>query len=374
MLENTKKFILFITVLLSVLLLCSCSSEKLQATSYKLQGDGGNEELQVDEGYEPTSTLQPPTSSPSPTPEPTPPLPVDESGNFTVYGCTFNINDTYVDLNGVEVTDNGEAIASMLPFMPNVETLDMDSCGVDDEHMAAIRDANPSVNVVWRIWFGTGGNYSVRTDVEMILASNSGGDVTPGGYITREDCKRLCYCTKVRFLDIGHTESLPSIEFVQYMPDLEVAILSMATWCDASPLAYCTKLEYAELCTTGINDLTPLASCTSLKHLNICNCFALRDLSPIYDLDLTRLWIGMYTPIPEEQAAEYAALHPDCKVNTDSPDPTMNGWRTYWDSELGMDVYDPRYELLRQQFGYAGVSGSPYSYYTNDPLYKGIKR
>lgn len=45
----------------------------------------------------------------------------------------------------------------------------MDSCGVSDEEMAAIRDDFPDVNVVWRIWFGTG--YSVRTDVEKILAS-----------------------------------------------------------------------------------------------------------------------------------------------------------------------------------------------------------
>ena len=54
---------------------------------------------------------------------------------------------------------------------------DRDYCGVSNEAMAQIRDENPNVEVVWRIWFGE--NYSVRTDVERILASKP----TVGGMI-----------------------------------------------------------------------------------------------------------------------------------------------------------------------------------------------
>ena len=323
----------------------------------------------------PVATAAPVVSTPEPTPEPTlvptPPIPVSEAGNFSVYGRNFNISDSVVNLSHVEVGDDGAAIASMLPFMPNLKILDMDTCGVDSEHMAAIRDANPGVEVIWRIWFGSDKAYSVRTDVERILASNSGPG-TPGGVFSREDCKELGYCTKVKLLDVGHTESIADISFVANMPDLEAAILAMAVWCDATPLASCPKLEYAELQTTGLSDLTPLKECKNLKHLNICHNFGIHDITPLYDLDLARLWIGPFDPIPTEQIDEFARLHPDCKINTTAADPTIEGWRTYYDESIGADVYDPRYELLRSQFEYGSggdlVHGS-YSFKWNDPYY-----
>ena len=312
-----------------------------------------------------------PAPTPEPTPEPTPPIPVEADGSFTVYGRRLNVNDEIVNLSHMEIADDGAAIAEMLPFMPNLKILDMDSCGVDSEHMAKIRDANPDVEVIWRIWFGSEKAYSVRTDVERILASNSGPG-TPGGTFSREDCKELGYCTKVKLLDVGHTNSIADISFVANMPDLEVAILAMAVWCDATPLASCSKLEYAELQTTGLSDLTPLKECKNLKHLNICHDFAIHDITALYDLDLTRLWIGPYDPIPAEQIAQYQKLHPACKINTTALDPTYEGWRTFYDETAGADVYDPRYALLRTQFAY-GEGGDllhgSYSFSWNDPYY-----
>lgn len=282
--------------------------------------------------------------------------------SFSLYGKDFTLADTELNLFHIKIDDDGALVKKIVACMPNLTYVDMDSCGVSGESMAEIRDMLPNANVVWRVWFGE--RYSVRTDVEKILASNPG----LGGEITPENSVELKYCTKVKYLDLGHNSYMSDLSFLAYMPDLEVLIIAMAPWDDLSPLANCTKLEYAEIQTSGLNDLTPLAGLKNLRHLNIGYCFVLHDLSPIYDLELERLWIGRYTPIPPEQIEEYKRRHPDCEVNTTTHvDPNAEGWRYLGWDEYGVTIYAPRYGLLRDQFGYQEAPYC-YSYYWNDPL------
>ena len=250
--------------------------------------------------------------------------------------------------------------------MPKLNYLDMDFCGVENEDMEVIRDSLPNATVVWRIWFGEKLRYTARTDTQRILASNP----DRGGELTGISTEVLKYCTKVKYLDLGHNEQLEDISFVAYMPDLEVAVLAMNQWADARPLMNCPKLEYLEMQTGACSDLRPIATLKNLKHLNICYCFALRDMSPIYDLDLERLWVGCLTPIPEEQVQEYHRRHPKCEINTTAVDPTTEGWRTYGYNEFGMVIVAPRYALLREQFEYDEMQTS-YNYIENDPKYWG---
>ena len=68
--------------------------------------------------------------------------------------------------------------------------------------------------------------------------------------------------------------------------------------------------------TNGITDLSPLAECKELKHLNICWNTRLRDLTPVYGCtQLERLWIGVKTPIPKDQIAEFKKLVPGFMAN-----------------------------------------------------------
>ncbi len=282
--------------------------------------------------------------------------------SFTLYGKSFTLADTSMDLRLIPIDDEGVLVKQIASCMPHLETLDMDSCGVSDESMAAIRDALPDTEVIWRIWFGD--NYSVRTNVERILASNPG----LGGELTGKNTECLKYCTKVKYLDLGHNTYMNSIDFVRYMPDLEVAILAMARWKDVSPLASCPKLEYLEIQTAAFSDLSPLSTLKNLRHLNICYSFSLHDLSPLYELpQLERLWIGMYTPVPPEQVEEMQKIAPNCVINTTTIDPTEGGWRYLGHDEFGYAQLDPRYKLLTEQFNYAAQMGA-YSYYWNDPL------
>lgn len=282
--------------------------------------------------------------------------------SFTLYGQDFTLADTAMDLNHTEIDDEGALVKKVTACMKNLEYLDMDFCGVSDESMAEIRDALPNTDVVWRIWFGE--KYSVRTDVERILASNPG----MGGDLTKENTESLKYCTKVKYLDLGHNNTLDTIDFVSYMPDLEVAILAMARWSDARPLANCPKLDYLELQTTALGDLRPLSGLKNLRHLNICYCFSLHDISPLYELtQLERLWIGKFTPVPAEQVAEMQEHAPDCLINTTTIDPTDGYWRFGEETATGRPPH-PRYALLTEQFEYYREMEA-YSYYFNDPLY-----
>lgn len=277
---------------------------------------------------------------------------------FSLYGQELNLNAESLDFNHTTVGDEGEGIREVLPLMRNCTYLDMDYCGVSNEAMARIRDENPNVDVVWRIWFGE--NYSVRTDVERILASKP----TVGGMIY--DGSVLQYCTKVKYLDLGHNDDLSDISFVASMPDLEVLIIAMTNVSDLNPLANCPKMEYLEIQETQISDLSPLAGLTNLAHLNICNQENITDASPLYGLTkLERLWIGCNTPIPEEQVAKLKEALPDCDINTSTYDPHGEAWRfSAYDPEIPKYYWVPRHELLREQLGY---NYQEYSFYWLDP-------
>lgn len=278
---------------------------------------------------------------------------------FTLYGSEVNLNAQSLDFNHVEIKDEGAALGAVLPYMKNCTYVDMDTTGVSNEALAALRDANPNVEIVWRIWFGE--NYSVRTDVERILASKP----TVGGMISGNGGDVLKYCTKVKYLDIGHNEDMTDISFVASMPDLEVLIVAMSDITDLSPLANCTKLDYLELNSTEVSDLSPLKNCTNLKHFNICNCPNITDISPIYDIPLERFWIGCDTPVPAEQVQEMRARHPEAKVNNTTTDPHGDSWRYYrYDPEEPKYYWVERYELLRDQLGY---NYQEYSFYWLDP-------
>ena len=168
-------------------------------------------------------------------------------------------------------------------------------------------------------------------------------------------------------MDLGHNNFLDTIDFVSYMPDLEVLIVGMTFVEDFYPLENCPKLEYLEAMTSRLHDLRPLANLKNLKHLNICYNFAITDITPLYGLtQLERLWIGKYDPVPPEQIEKIKELLPNCVVNSTVGDPTNGGWRVDEEpNEFGVSQQAARYALLRDQFGY---HEEDFSFYWNDRL------
>ena len=308
---------------------------------------------------------------------------------FTLWGKAVNLGDQMLDLNHIAMDDQGAAVRRVLPYMKNCRVLDMDSCGVSNENMAVIRDENPNVDVVWRIWFGS--NYSVRTNVTKILASKP----SKGGALKNDVGQQLMYCTKVRYLDLGHNDDLSDISFIRYMPDLEIAVISITSVSDLSPFTSCHNIKYIEAGNCRITDLSPLAQCTTLRHLNVGTNLSLRDISPLYDIPLKRLWLGMGDPVPAEQVEQMRSLHPDCEVNTTVPTGlerdengnvnnegfVLGNWKCYqqyltvdWEywSQTG---YFPSarplgwYKVVYKAFQYNLTEGA-YAFSWNDPKYE----
>ncbi len=270
---------------------------------------------------------------------------------FNAFGKRIDIHDTTLDFRRCPMVDGGVEVREILGNMPWVTYLDLDTCGLDDETCASIRDDFPNTQVVWRIWFG-GGIYTVRTDVERIFASNEGlGSLSP------ENDQGLKYCTKVKYLDLGHNADLQDIWFVSYMPDLEVFICILGNITDISPLANCPHLEFLEIFSNYVDDISALANCHELKHLNASNNPGLSDITCLYDIDLERFWCGYPNSVPEEQFARYQELHPNCVVRTNLSNP-------HEDYRWG----NPRYELLRKQIGYDNLD---FSTPEHDPLWEG---
>ena len=300
--------------------------------------------------------------------------------SFHIFDLSFNLEDEEVDISYHPVRENWPEILAIAKCMPNLKTLMMDSCGVENEDMATIRDALPETEVVWRINFGA--TYSARTNVIKILASKP----SLGGTLTDADVEIFKYFTKLKYLDIGHNEDITDLSFVRYLPDLEVLIIAMNPLGDLTPLADCEKLEYLELFYSNTDDLSPLAGIKTLKHLNVGHCPYLTDISPIYDLELDRFYLGRFEdcPVPPEQVDHYRELHPDCEVENTSWESSEGAWRRgrflegealewfkqqpyYNEERIG---YAPRYALLCDQMGYDSLA---YTVSWYDPDFKYLK-
>ena len=255
--------------------------------------------------------------------------------SFELFGQAVTSEDTRITYVDVEIQNEGlDLFYQVLPHLSSCEYLLLDECGIDNARLAQFRDAFPDVKIVWRIWLGS--RYTVLTDVTKILASSDSEPKLEG-----LDTEPLQYCRDVVYLDLGHNR-IADISFVEHMPNLEVAVLAINYWSDATPLASCTKLEYLEIFSTAVRDLSPLAGLTNLRHLNICN-LPITDASPLYGLtNLERLWVGCTTSLSSSSLAELRNRLPDCEINTTTAAPTAEGWRV-----------NPRYDLLREQMGYA---------------------
>lgn len=284
----------------------------------------------------------------------------DVEYHFSLFGKEFSTLDESMDFWYVPMDDGGAAVRSVLPCMKKCTYVDMDSCGISNEDMAALQADFPNMKIVWRVWFAD--MYSVRTDAIKILASKP----SVGGTIFDDDAAVLKYCTDIKYLDLGHNVEITDISFVSYMPKLEVFIIAMNHVSDLSPLANCYNLEYLEIQTTDVTDLSPLAGLTELRHLNIGELPDLYDISPLYGLtELERLWITATTPIPAEQVEVMRGCAPGCDINTTAGEPHGEKWRFYkYDPDIPRYWWVERHELLREQMGY---NGQWYSFYWTDP-------
>lgn len=263
---------------------------------------------------------------------------------FDLFGNTVSTTDERVEFKNVDIGNEGiPQIREALDILPNCTYFLMDTCGVDNEVMAQLRADYPDTKVVWRVFWAF---YHDLTDMEMIHCTCD---------LTAENVEVLKYCNDVKYLDIGHNTELKSIDFVNYMPKLEIAIVVDSQIPDVEPFANCPNLQYLEIVNCpNISDLSPLANCKNLKGLNMSCVFKVKDLSPLFELEhMERLYLGN-NKVPKEMVEAAQEALPNCWI-TDFARSSGNVSRNYaigWRLDR-KDVRAEWYKEIREIFRYS---------------------
>ncbi|MBQ9248751.1 MAG: hypothetical protein IJ179_00115 [Oscillospiraceae bacterium] len=259
--------------------------------------------------------------------------------SFDLFGQTVTTETESLTYSRVPIGNDGVLVFSkVLPYLDKLQELRIEYCDIADWAMADLRDSFPDKKIAWRVVYGWGNSWS---DTERIWAIGGFGDA---------NLFPLRYCTEVKYLDLGHN-GIYSLDFVRYMPNLEVFIVENDFVSDLTPLASCKNLEFLEVGETQVTDVSPLAACTSLKHLNIGGLLGLTDISPLYELpNLERLYGLCDVNVPAEQVEYITALMPNTEVAFHyDPKGAVNGY--HWRYAEGGGLV-PRYQLLHDQIGY----------------------
>lgn len=254
---------------------------------------------------------------------------------FTLFEQTISLTDKEMIFDSVEIGNEGIAkIREALDLMPRCTYVKLDSCDVDDNVMAQLREDYPEKIVVWRVYAG---KYSILTDEEMLRMPIS---------LTDKSAAALQYCNKIKYLDVSQS-NITNISFISSMPNLECAILSVTRISDLSPLANCPNLIWLEVANcSGIKDLSPLSTLTNLKYLNI-SLTKVSDLSALDALNLERLKCVKTSTLTKD-IETFSAKHPNCRTTATGSSQGL-GWRY---EDANQKTIFPYYEQLVEIFRY----------------------
>ena len=257
---------------------------------------------------------------------------------FTLFGKQIATTDESVEYKNQNIGNDGEdEIRAALDIMTGCTYFKLENCKIDNEILASIRDdyRDKGIKVVWRIWFG---KYTAMTDAEKIRAVYNVFDDT---------CHDLRYCEDVKYIDMGHNDTLTDLSFIGHMPNLEILIASGCAVKDLSGFENCKKLEFLELANCSyLSDLTPLEGCESLKYLNV-SYTKVSNLMPLDGLPLER-FVAVRSQVPPAEQETFMSIHPDCWTRFLGTQPYGIGWR-YDDNGM---TYSEIYLKIREIFGY----------------------
>lgn len=259
---------------------------------------------------------------------------------FSLFGKTISTTDETVSYKNLKLTeDDIPALRDALGIMSGCKAFILENCGLSSEKLAEIREDFPNTELVWRVYFGVDSRYSYLTNAETIRAVYN---------VTDSTCHELRYCRGVKYMDIGHNETLTDLSFVGYLPNLEILIASGCAVSDLSGFGNCKKLEFLELAFCGkLKDLTPLSDCSGLKNLNICYT-KVSSLMPLDPLPLERLFCKR-TQVPASEQKIFKEVHEGCIA-------TFVGKEAYagpgWRYEDNGKTFTEIYKKVREVFHY----------------------
>ena len=256
---------------------------------------------------------------------------------FTLFDKTISTNDTQVAFKNLSLTEADiPALRSALGVMTDCTAFILDNCGLSSEQMAQIRADYPRTELVWRIKFG---KYSAMTNAETIRAVYNVFDDTSS---------ELQYCWRVKYMDIGHNETLTDLSFVGSMPELEILIASGCAVKELTGFENCKKLEFLELAYCyKLENIDALAGCENLKNLNICYS-KVSSLKALDGLPLEQ-FMCKQTRVPAAEQKVFNEIHPKCVTNFYGKEPYAGaGWRYVDNGKTFTEIY----KKVREVFGY----------------------
>ena len=265
---------------------------------------------------------------------------------FELFGKIVTTDMERLDYVKTAIRDSGlDEFRRVMPIMKKLTHLQLDTCKTSDAATAKLReDLAPQCKVVWRVFFG---NNDALTDTYKIWATWN---------LNSDEVALLKYFTECKYIDLGHNH-FTNLDFMNYMPDLEMAIVALNELSDISGIANCKKLEYLEIFTNNPltdEDMVHLSGLTNMKYLNVSNLPKLRSLAFTDNMpNLRWLWCTM-SYIPKAEVQRVKDLHPDCIVNYIyfTGDPTDYGWRYTHVPKDGEPTKSSVYTLVRARFGY----------------------
>ncbi len=262
---------------------------------------------------------------------------------FSLFGRTVSTTDETIEFKNLSLTADAETeIREAMSIMAPGSSLILDRCGLSSEFLDNIRGDFTDVDLVWRVYFGTDGRYTTLTNDDTIRVVYN---------VTNDTCYEMRYLRSVKYMDMGHNDTLSDVSFLTFMPELEILILSGSAVSDLSGIENCKKLEFLELANcTKLKDISPLAGCGNLKYLNICFT-KVESLMPLDGLDIQNLFCKR-TKVGAEEQKVFKEIHPDATAVFTGNDPYAGpGWRY---TDYGY-TYTEFYKKVRQVFGYDQV-------------------
>ena len=254
---------------------------------------------------------------------------------FDLFGQHLSTLDTRVVYDSVEIGNEGvPEVREAMDIMTDCEYFLLDSCGIDNEHMAQLRDEHPEMKVVWRVFFK---DCNLRTDAHVVRVTFELND---------SNCTPLKYCTEAVYVDLGHNDKMTDCSYLAYMPNLECIILSGAAIKDITPFANSKNLIWVELVfCVRIESIEVFRDHPTMKYLNISRTY-ISDISMLDNVPLERF--NCMAPVSQYAQRHFKETHPNCIAVYYGVQPYGYGWR-YNDS--GYTFFD-YYQHMRDVFHY----------------------
>ena len=255
--------------------------------------------------------------------------------SFKLFGQMLSTRDTELVFDEVNIGNDGlELIRDALDIMKDCSYVLLDSCGIDDSNMEALRNDYPDKKIVWRIFVS---RYSMLTDEEMIRMTSK---------VTDKDTAPFRYCTNVKYLDLSYN-NISDFNFLSNFTELECAILTLTNISDLTPLGNCPNLTWLELFSCSkVKDISCLAQAKNLKYLNL-SYTRVSDISVLDQLPLER-FVCVDAKISKSDLSRFVEQHPQCLVNS-TGSPTGYAWR--YNDKKQQEPFE-YYEKLREIFRY----------------------